>query len=407
MIDNQKKVIRGRNAFVSLENTLKLLREKKYVTEISTPYNEWTHGDNTGYHLYAPFIISLFNGERWGLFSTTSYRSDRMKGTHWDSFLLKKYRGFDHCYLIIADQSKDIEVSEQDAKKADEDIQRSYIGGKDLDELDGAMTASELYDRIRELYLLSMPHGVREDKDGNDFEKRIVGVLNFKGNLDVWNGDELQVGQEWSVFSKLLMRWGCPHDVRSIAATTNIPKLPSGGLPKTDVLAVVTYGDGTEHRFTISCKNSRGDFVSCHQYPAKEFIRALGITDELLKSYIELFQRVGSERNIEKIDADFSQKFTKALHPYVYRLCQWVITGEHGQYTSKDQVADYVLAFSKESLAVELYSSQDYIQRMLRESRGQFGTPFKWTYASGRKGQDIQLKMPTFKVESPHVRYKK
>lgn len=406
MIDNRKKSLHGYNAQLSLESMLMQLREKKYVKEITSPYNEWSQGNNRGYHLYAPFIISLFNGERWGLFSTTSYRSDRMKGTHWDSLLLKKYRGFDKCYLIIADQTKLLEESEQDARKADKDIQRSYGYENDLAELDGAMTASDLYNMIEKLYLDSMSYGVRDAKAGDNFEQRIADVLNYDGNRVLWNGDELRVGKEWAVFSKLLTKWKCPKDIRSIHATTDIPKLPSGGKPKTDILTVIEYGDGTEHRFTSSCKNSKKEFVTGHQYSADDFILALGIKEESLKACLRAFQEVGSEKKLLEIDSDFSQDFARALQPYVKRLCRWVVTGEYGKYSTRDQIADYVLAFSKDSFAFEIYSSRAYIDRMLRESRGQFGTPFKWTYASGGKGKNIQLKMPTFQIETV-TKYKK
>ena len=91
--------------------------------------------------------------------------------------------------------------------------------------------------------------------------------------------------------------------------------------------------------------------------------------------------------------------FATALEPYVRRLCEWVVSGQHGEYSTEDQIADYVLAFNQKNDAMELFTASEYIERMLAEKHGQFGTPFQWTYASGSRGKSIQLKMPTFNIQ--------
>lgn len=395
--ENAKKSVHGVNAQISLESMLKQMWYRNYIKEYHK-LDEWSKPDKKGYRLYAPFVITFYNDEQWALYSTTSYRSDRMKGNHWDSLLVKKYRGISRCYLIIADPKIDISVSCADAEMADKDIQRILAYEDALDELDGALTTSSLYNMVESIYMKSREHGVREAVAGTNFEERLAELLSNHENLLVWQGDKLAVGMEYPIYAKLLNKWSCPHDILSVTATTDIPALPSGGNPKTDVLAVVKYADGAENRFTISCKNSEGKYVSAHQYSADAFIKALGVTEDSLKEHIRLFQRLGSERKMRELEESLPKIFAEELRPYVHCLCEWVVSGAHGEYSSEDQIADYLFAFDKEYYIMEVFSVDEYIQKMLKESHGQFGTPFKWTYASKSLGKNIQLKMPTFKL---------
>lgn len=396
--ENQQKNHHGHNAQITLDSMLQQLKYLGYLKDIST-LDEWSRPNRQGYKLYAPFIITLFNDERWALYSTTSYRSDRMKGNHWDSLLVKKYRNIQHCYLIIADAKHTETESEDVAKNANRDLQRSLGYEDSLDELDGAFTTSSLYNIIESIYMKSQAHGVREAAAGLNFEERIVNILNDEENIQAWHGEDLAIGLEYSVFGRLLTKWNCPHDIKKIEATSKIPLLPSRGNPKTDVLAIITYADGTEHHYTISCKNSTGNFVSAHQYNADAFIQALDVKDEKLKEYIRTFQRLGSKKKMAELDEALPAAFEAALQPYVTRLCEWVVSGQHGEYSTTDQIADYILAFDKENYTMEIFTASEYIQKMLAESHGQFGTPFQWTYASKSLGKNIQLKMPTFNLK--------
>ena len=395
--DNSQKSLHGQNAQMSLDSMLQYMQDLKYIKEIGT-LKEWSRPGRKGYRLYAPFVITLFNDERWALYSTTSYRSDRMKGNHWDSLLVKKYRSISRCYLIIADTSQTEADSLAAADIADRDLKRCQGFDDSLDELDGALTPSSLFNKIEAMYLASQQYGVRDAMAGLYFEDRIANILSDPENLKVWQGDASAIGLEYQTYTLLLTKWNCPHDIKAVRATTDIPKLPSGGSPKTDVLAIITYADGSEHHFTISCKKSDGRFVSAHQYSADAFIKALDIQEDSLKEQLRTFQKLGGEKKMKEQDEALPTAFTAALKPYIFRLCEWVVSGKHGEYTTTDQIADYILAFDKEKHTMELFSVSDYIKKMLTESHGQFGTPFKWTYASGSLGKNIQLKMPTFNL---------
>lgn len=399
MDDNQKKNLHGRNAQVSLENILHAMMEQGYIVGFSR-CDEWTKAGKMGYHLYAPFVLEFADGEQWALYYTSSLR-ERIKQDRWDSFLMKRFRNINHCYTVIFEKEPSVSGQVSDAEKADKLIQKARESTDAFPELDGAMTPTDLYNAVEQRYFQRQAHGVREAVAGTDFEARLSGILNSAENLAVWQGDELQIGREYHVFAQILTCWGCPRaGVASIEATTNIPKLPSGGLPKTDVLAIAHLVDGSELRFTASLKKSTGNYVSAHQYTAQAFCEALGVQDESLRHHLALFQEVGSERDANAEEPGFTTAFTAELQPYVQRLCEWVVSGTHGAFASPEQIADYVIAFDNESMTLEVCTAAAYIERMLRESSGQFGTPFRWTYASRRKGKDIQLKMPTFKPTS-------
>lgn len=394
--DNTSKSRHGVNAQISLQSILKRMQFLNYIKKYTT-LNDWSKAGKRGYRLYAPFVITLFNDEMWALYSTTSYRSDRMKGNHWDSLLVKKYCNISKCYLVIADPNKSISASCADADIADKDIKRIRMYEDALDELDGALTSTSLYNLIESMYMKNQIHGVREAVSGINFENRLAEILSYKDNLSVWRGDNLAIGMEYWIYRKLLTKWNCPHDIISVNATTKVPKLPSGGSPKTDVIAIIKYANGEEKHFTISCKKSEAKYVSAHQYNADAFIKALDIKEELLKEHIRLFQKLGSEKKIREKDKSIVGIFTDELKPYLIRLCEWVLSGKYGECISNDQIAQYIFCFDNDSYTMEIFSIDEYIQKMLSDSHGQFGTPFKWTYASKSLGKSIQLKMPTLK----------
>lgn len=393
MNDNANKSTRGRNAKNALNDMLKNLCEQKYIKSIEK-YDEWSHGEEGGYHLYAPFIIRLFNDEKWVLYTTTSYRSDRVKGDHWNSLLMKKYTDVDRCYLIIADSSDS--KTADDIKSANIELDKSKGFDDTLDELDAAMSISELHDMIEGMYSSCTVHGIRENMLGNNFEERIVHLLNNQGNLDSWNGDKLAIGMETSYFNLILNKWGCKKPIKTIYATNSIEALPSRGKPKTDVKTTVVYPDGTRQVFTVSCKNTKSNFVSVHQYKAEDFIKALNITDESLKRHLRQFQECGSVSGEHGMGVEAAAEMEQELIPYVDRLCRWVITGEYGNYSTRDQIAQYIIVYNENEAIIRIYTAAEYIAQLKNKSKGQFGTPFKWTYASKSRGKNIQLKMQVF-----------
>ena len=58
--------------------------------------------------------------------------------------------------------------------------------------------------------------------------------------------------------------------------------------------------------------------------------------------------------------------------------------------TAEVQIADMILYTNK----FEIFTRKSYIEKYIQNysKKGQLGTPFKWTYPSGKKGKKIQIK---------------
>jgi len=82
-----------------------------------------------------------------------------------------------------------------------------------------------------------------------------------------------------------------------------------------------------------------------------------------------------------------------ALSPYLERLSLWVLGGRYGIGDPATQWADYILTCDENTLTLSLYRIEEYYQKLLLSNHGgHFGTIFKWTYPSKKRGKSIQLK---------------
>ena len=84
------------------------------------------------------------------------------------------------------------------------------------------------------------------------------------------------------------------------------------------------------------------------------------------------------------------------LKPYLEKLIRWVIGGYGGKVQNQLQIADYILISDEKDIYI--HTLEEYTSMLLKkENESHFGTPFQWTFASGRKGKDIQLKCKIIK----------
>ena len=78
------------------------------------------------------------------------------------------------------------------------------------------------------------------------------------------------------------------------------------------------------------------------------------------------------------------------------RFVRWVIGGYGGKVQNQLQIADYILISDGNNIYI--HTLEEYVAMLLKpENESHFGTPFQWTFASGRKGKDIQLKCKILK----------
>lgn len=101
-----------------------------------------------GYHnakqYYAPFVVTFRDQEKWALFTTTSCRTDRIKGQQWDADHLKTLDpAIKRVYLVYPD-----EATHKD-KLAFEAQQRKYDTNWEFSRIDRILSYSDLITEIR------------------------------------------------------------------------------------------------------------------------------------------------------------------------------------------------------------------------------------------------------------------
>ena len=403
--ENTAKSITGKKALEALEMLLENLKTNNYIKDYIPKYKDkGGTAEGKSYSLYAAFIVTLANDELWALYDTTSCKTDRLKQQHWDSFLLKHFypqregKLISRCYLIYPDGVKTKEIDE--FKRNNEIITQIQKGNDALPELDGILSQSELQAVIEHIGFGEEDNGKNWDKRGKFFENFVASLLKNPSNIRKWNGEQTDNGLFYANFVKIMTKLGLNgKKIDSVSAKTGkaLGRLPSGGTPKTDVLVMVNVKDEGIKYFPISCKKTSANMVSAHQYPAEAFTKALGITD--VKTILSLgrFQSIGSYRKMDREDIEI---LTKHMKKNVRTLAEWVISGLHGEYNSRDQIAKYMITYKEEkdpNSTFDIYTVDEYVDRILDPKyieKGMFGTPFQWTYASKGKGKSIQLKMP-------------
>ena len=87
---NADKSKHGTSAQNSLEDILDFCVKCEYLSGYQKNYRIGKPGYDNDKQFYVPFLVEFNDGEKWALFSTTSMRTDRIKGQQWDAFNLKQ-----------------------------------------------------------------------------------------------------------------------------------------------------------------------------------------------------------------------------------------------------------------------------------------------------------------------------
>ncbi len=427
----------GHDAQDVLQNMLLALRRSGDLSIIVKTYRAgYPLAKNAG-QFYAPFMIQFNNGARWIIFSTTSCRTDRIKGQQWDADNLKRIdTSIERAVLAYPDDAPPTEVRAFQKQKA------KYDSGEEISRIDDIVKHSELVSQIQRRSLgifneedeqldnvpqeatlpaaaclearqleLEYPQVVGRveqitaslsesgrlyDFNGRAFEGDVASLLGNAAYLArMKQGDDSGADRKFVSFTKMLSAFGVdPKSIAHIDATAkkeDIGLLPNGGQPKTDVLASFTFNDGKEKEFTISCKRTTRSSVSVHQYSADAFADVLDAGNASLRKLLNMFQYYANARDMPgaaKVELE------KQLCPLLPKLCRWVLGGFGGGATSPIQCADYLVVYNPKDEYFAVHSVEDYMVILLERATGAFGTPFGWTYPSKQRGRSIQLKLP-------------
>lgn len=390
---NADKQQHGQSAQTSLESILNHSKDAGYLLSVTKTFRVGMPGYGNDSQFYTPFLIEFQDGTHWALFTTTSMRTDRIKGQQWDATNLKSIvNTLDKVYLIFPDAcSEESEFIRQNEK---------YTSNYEYSAIDGVISQNQISNLIEEYALRNKSVGQIKDIQGNSFEHRIATILSYAENLQKWktNAPTLE-GIHYGMFKTVVDCFELdPETTSTISATSDkskIGKLPSGGNPKTDVLVEVTNTDGYVAYFTISCKRSSDKVVSVHQYTADAFADVLNQDDASLRSLLCGFQAAGS---MSAFGEENCQLLQERLKPYIKRLALWVLGGVGGGGNPVTQCADFILTYDNSDDTARIHRLEEYYKLLVSNgTNDSFGTPFSWTYPSKRRGESIQLKCKIIK----------
>lgn len=392
---NADKAKHGKSAQYSLAGILQRCLENGYITKYVADYRVGKDNYNNDKQFYAPFMIFFDDLSKWALFTSTSMRTDRIKGQQWDAANLRNIDpSITHVYLIYPDSVSD-DIKNEFIRQNDK-----YSNKDEYSAIDEVISQDTIYNYIESYAIRNKNQGQIKDIQGNNFESRVAAILSHNLNLNKWkNNDNTIEGMHYNLFRKIVECFELdPSEIKSMIATSDkkrIGKLPSGGNPKTDVLVTVYYNDDNAKNYTISCKRSSDKSVSIHQYNADSFADVLDKENTRLRELLNLFQECG---NLKDFGVDNISRLTQELIPYNEKLALWALGGIGGDGNPEIQIAKYILIYDNNDNSSSIRSVEEYYKHLINDGiTGHFGTLFSWTYPSKRKGQDIQLKCKIIK----------
>ena len=336
---------------------------------------------------YFQFLIEFYDREQWILHHTTSIR-DRITEQQWNSEHIKRLNAYvKKAYVVVPDGLDPKE------KTSAENYNEKIANRKIYSALDGVLPFEKMYRLIEHKATSLLDGGQAKALLGLHFEEKLVDAMNNNQNMEKWKGQSnTSVGYLYSLFADVMKALRVSADkVDYVYATSDIPKLPSGGSPKTDVLVELNMSDGSKVDYTFSCKRSSANRVSVHEYTADAFSKVLNPDDNELKDLLFEFQSVGGVRSME---AAHAEDLEKRLSAYGTKLAKWVLGGIGGEGDPRIQWASHIITLNENTNTYSIKSVEEYISDCNQQGiSGQLGTLFQWTYPSGGLGKRIQLKM--------------
>ena len=129
-----------------------------------------------------------------------------------------------------------------------------------------------------------------------------------------------------------------------------------------------------------------------HEGSIENLISALNLSpNEKLSKALIKFQEGGSEKYLTENFPEEKEILCRELPKYNEKLIAFFIFGDNSPLiTNPIQIADMILYTHN----IAIWNKQEYIEtyNLKYSKKGQFGTPFKWTYPSKKRGAKIQIK---------------
>ncbi len=387
---NSDKQEHGQNAKNTMEEILKKCEDFSYIKKTIKDYRCGYKGFS-GSQFYCNFLIVFQDDTKWIIKITTSFRSDRIKGNQWDSFNIKE---------IDPSISKSVLVYPDDLPESEKEKfivhKLKIVNHQHFSSIDDIVGQNELFELIENYAYKDLKLGSRRGKAGNNFEDYIANILSYQQNLEKWNTNNPKlVGMQYNFFEKILVKFEIEKkEVVRIEATSDkkeIGRLSSGGNAKTDIIVTCQKRDGNSEIFTISCKKTQKDEVAVGEYKSDDYADVLDAENEKLRNLLYTFQ---DNPTLSDFGKENGEKLEREIKPYLRKLIRFVIGGYGGKNQDPLQCADYILIGDGEDIFI--HTLEEYTDLLLKYERN-FGTPFSWTYESGRRGKCIKLKVKVIK----------
>ena len=376
------------------------LRKDGYLSHVVKNFRIGEEGYLNKEQYYSPFLIQFNDRTRWILFTTTSLRTDRVKGQQWDSDRIKnRDETITRAFLVYPN---DISPKELNAFASQRDKYKMKFEYSRIDDIiSERMLLAQIKEKDDEILIESAgkkkrgkSRGRELDFNGRNFEAAVAAILSSPIYLADFKRNKASRSDMYHFYCTMMNGLDIPtNEVDSISATADrdeIGLLPSGGSPKTDVIVTLKMKNGkVEHR-TITCKRSSQTSVSVHQYSADANADVIDRGNEKLRYLLRRFQEAGCMRDMDEAER---KELEKELGGHVMRFSQWVIGGHGGDGTVL-QKADYLIAYNSNKNLLAVHHIDEYIKKLVASGKGNFGTPFFWTRASKSEKKNFQLKIP-------------
>ena len=404
---NSEKAKAGKEWDKIVRSEIEKLVDDEIISSFETKVNFCHSGFRYKHQYLANFVIKTLDDKYIVVRRSKSFKGDRSKIGLYDLEGINKNSEFSKEIVASIYLVPDIQLSTSDFINARKRITNNemYFPASHL------LTISEFIAFLNE-YKIETLNCIEEEKldtqsikekgsyygvRGNQFELIVTDELSNKKNLRL-----IKESNASEIYSIIIGKILYDHQVKiqhviSINATNTIPKLNSGGSPKTDVAIIIESVSHPRITETISIKNSGQRLVTCHDYKAQDFVRVLQCEHSGLSQYLELFQKHPKLGQFEKqLPNTMSvNDFAKLIRLKRDLLVEWVLTGKHDKQNlvkPEIQISNYLLI--KHINNIKFFSMNEYIDILNDHPERNFGSPFSWTYPSKQEGNRIQLKLP-------------
>lgn len=399
-LDNKLKSLSGVASTELLNNLLAFLSEIPDVNiSINKKYQVGYPGYLPQFRMEYEIIFNDFDGEKWLVQPTSSIRSDRAKKVEFDAQNIRILdKKVNRIYLVAPDSLNSDDI------RSLKNYSTNIHSGKYKSFLTDVLTIFDLGNEILYYSTSKIATSKRSNILGKFAEEFIVFLLNDSNNFILWNdyNNNFRTTKSFTFdkYKTILESFGLVHGrdkIFTIYASTNIPKLSNGGLPKTDIIVYLSLSNTAYIVRKISVKNTDKTEVTVHQGNVVDIIAAIetfnktNISIPLRDALIDQ-QKYGGINDLKKFASSSYNTLNTELSKYNKELVAFSIFGECSPQTfTSSQVADSILYYRNFQIFDKSTYISDYIEKYA--SNGQYGTPFKWTFQkSTDKGKRVQLK---------------